>query len=676
MYYLCKEHLGKRLEMISIDGLTVEFGVKPLFKDVSFVINERDRIALVGKNGAGKSTMLKILCGLQKPTSGAVSVPNDLTIGYLPQVMKLSDDTTVKEETRKAFADKTKMEEKLKKMEQEMAERTDYESDSYAELVERFTTEHERYMMMGGENYEAEIERTLTGLGFTRDDFDRPTREFSGGWRMRIELAKILLRRPDVLLLDEPTNHLDIESIQWLEQFLAQSAKAVVLVSHDRAFVNNVTNRTLEITCGHVEDYRVKYDEYLVLRKERREQQLRAYENQQKEIADTKAFIERFRYQATKAVQVQQRIRQLEKIVPIEVDEVDNSAMRLKFPPCLRSGDYPIIAEGLGKTYPNRLHSDGPGQTVFEGVDLIIKRGEKVAFVGKNGEGKSTFVKCIMGEIPFDGTLKIGHNVQIGYFAQNQAQLLDENLTIYETIDRVATGDMRLRINDLLGAFMFGGETSEKYVKVLSGGERSRLAMIKLLLEPVNLLILDEPTNHLDIASKEVLKEAIKAFDGTAIIVSHDREFLDGLVSKVYEFGGGKVREHLGGIYDWLKSPLQLPRKGESAENLSLTSSNNSRKEAPLLSEGLGEASGESLSYAERKEIQKKIRKAQRAVEESESKIAKLETRKKELDDLLMTPENASNMELVTEYTNLQRELDEENERWLILSEELETLRL
>ena len=674
--------------MISIDGLTVEFGVKPLFKDVSFVINERDRIALVGKNGAGKSTMLKILCGLQKPTSGAVSVPNDLTIGYLPQVMKLSDDTTVKEETRKAFADKTKMEEKLKKMEQEMAERTDYESDSYAELVERFTTEHERYMMMGGENYEAEIERTLTGLGFTRDDFDRPTREFSGGWRMRIELAKILLRRPDVLLLDEPTNHLDIESIQWLEQFLAQSAKAVVLVSHDRAFVNNVTNRTLEITCGHVEDYRVKYDEYLVLRKERREQQLRAYENQQKEIADTKAFIERFRYQATKAVQVQQRIRQLEKIVPIEVDEVDNSAMRLKFPPCLRSGDYPIIAEGLGKTYPNRLHSDGPGQTVFEGVDLIIKRGEKVAFVGKNGEGKSTFVKCIMGEIPFDGTLKIGHNVQIGYFAQNQAQLLDENLTIYETIDRVATGDMRLRINDLLGAFMFGGETSEKYVKVLSGGERSRLAMIKLLLEPVNLLILDEPTNHLDIASKEVLKEAIKAFDGTAIIVSHDREFLDGLVSKVYEFGGGKVKEHLGGIYDWLRSPLHSsltpltpsPTERGSAGNSLLKGGNNSKPSsadsksaAPSLKERAG---GEALSYAERKEIQKKIRKAQRAVEESESKIAKLEARKKELDDLLMTPENASNMELVTEYTNLQRELDEENERWLILSEELETLRL
>ena len=663
--------------MISIDGLTVEFGVKPLFKDVSFVINERDRIALVGKNGAGKSTMLKILCGMQKPTSGSVSVPNDTTIGYLPQVMKLSDDTTVKEETRKAFADKTKMEAKLKEMEQEVAERTDYESDGYAELVERFTTEHERYMMMGGENYEAEIERTLTGLGFTRDDFDRPTREFSGGWRMRIELAKILLRRPDVLLLDEPTNHLDIESIQWLEQFLAQSAKAVVLVSHDRAFVNNVTNRTLEITCGHVEDYRVKYDEYLVLRKERREQQLRAYENQQKEIADTKAFIERFRYQATKAVQVQQRIRQLEKIVPIEVDEVDNSAMRLKFPPCLRSGDYPVIAEGLGKTYPSRLHSDGPGQTVFEGVDLIIKRGEKVAFVGKNGEGKSTFVKCIMGEIPFDGTLKIGHNVQIGYFAQNQAQLLDENLTIYETIDRVATGDMRLRINDLLGAFMFGGETSEKYVKVLSGGERSRLAMIKLLLEPVNLLILDEPTNHLDIASKEVLKEAIKAFDGTAIIVSHDREFLDGLVSKVYEFGGGKVREHLGGIYDWLRSSsesLQLARKGEGTETVSL-SSNNSRNAAPLPSEGSAETSGETLSYAERKELQKKIRKAQRAVDDSEAKIAKLEARKSELDELLMAPENASNMELVSEYTNLQRELDEENDRWLILSEELEGMK-
>lgn len=665
--------------MISIDGLTVEFGAKPLFKDVSFVINERDRIALVGKNGAGKSTMLKILCGLQKPSGGSVSVPNETTVGYLPQVMKLSDDTTVKEETRKAFADTTKMETRLRKMEEEMAERSDYESEGYAELVDRFTTEHERYMMMGGENYEAEIERTLTGLGFAREDFDRPTREFSGGWRMRIELAKILLRRPDVLLLDEPTNHLDIESIRWLEQFLSQSAKAVVLVSHDRAFINNVTDRTLEITCGHVEDYRVKYDEYLVLRRERREQQLRAYENQQKEIADMKAFIERFRYKPTKAVQVQQRIRQLEKIVPIEVDEVDSSAMHLKFPPCLRSGDYPVIAEELKKVYPSRLHGDGPGQTVFEGVNLTIKRGEKVAFVGKNGEGKSTFVKCIMGEIPFEGTLKIGHNVQIGYFAQNQAQLLDENLTVYETIDRVATGDMRLKINDLLGAFMFGGETSDKRVKVLSGGERSRLAMIKLLLEPVNLLILDEPTNHLDIPSKEVLKEAIKAFDGTAIIVSHDREFLDGLVSKVYEFGGGRVREHLGGIYDYLESLTSLDASsGEKGSvNLDFPVGGGNQPAAPSLKEEGGDTSVSSGSsaYAEHKARQKKIRKAQRAVEETEAKIAELEARKQKLDELLMIAENASDMELVTEYTDIQRELDEENDRWMVLSENLEALR-
>ena len=665
--------------MISIDGLTVEFGAKPLFKDVSFVINERDRIALVGKNGAGKSTMLKILCGLQKPSGGSVSVPNETTVGYLPQVMKLSDDTTVKEETRKAFADTTKMETRLRKMEEEMAERSDYESEGYAELVDRFTTEHERYMMMGGESYEAEIERTLTGLGFAREDFDRPTREFSGGWRMRIELAKILLRRPDVLLLDEPTNHLDIESIRWLEQFLSQSAKAVVLVSHDRAFINNVTDRTLEITCGHVEDYRVKYDEYLVLRRERREQQLRAYENQQKEIADMKAFIERFRYKPTKAVQVQQRIRQLEKIVPIEVDEVDSSAMHLKFPPCLRSGDYPVIAEELKKVYPSRLHGDGPGQTVFEGVNLTIKRGEKVAFVGKNGEGKSTFVKCIMGEIPFEGTLKIGHNVQIGYFAQNQAQLLDENLTVYETIDRVATGDMRLKINDLLGAFMFGGETSDKRVKVLSGGERSRLAMIKLLLEPVNLLILDEPTNHLDIPSKEVLKEAIKAFDGTAIIVSHDREFLDGLVSKVYEFGGGCVREHLGGIYDYLESLTSLDASsGEKGSvNLDFPVRGGNQPAAPSLKEEGGDTSVSSGSsaYAEHKARQKKIRKAQRAVEKTEAKIAELEARKQKLDELLMIAENASDMELVTEYTDIQRELDEENDRWMVLSENLEALR-
>ena len=652
--------------MLSIEGLKVEFAVKPLFHDVSFVVNDRDRIALVGKNGAGKSTMLKILCGLQRPTAGVVAVPNDTTIGYLPQVMKLSDDTTVKEETRKAFADATKMKEKLERMQQEMAERTDYESASYAELVEKFTQEHERFMLLGGENYEAEIERTLTGLGFERTDFDRPTSEFSGGWRMRIELAKILLRRPDVLLLDEPTNHLDIESIQWLEQFLAQSAKAVVLVSHDRAFINNVTNRTLEITCGRVEDYKVKYDEYLVLRKERREQQMRAYENQQKEIVDIKAFIDRFRYQATKAVQVQQRIKQLEKIVPIEVDEVDNSAMRLKFPPCLRSGDYPVICDNVRKEYPPRL--------VFDKVDMTIKRGEKVAFVGKNGEGKSTLVKCIMGEIPFDGNLKIGHNVQIGYFAQNQAQLLDESLTIFETIDQVAKGDMRLKINDLLGAFMFGGETSEKKVKVLSGGERSRLAMIKLLLEPVNLLILDEPTNHLDITSKEVLKEAIKAFDGTAIIVSHDREFLDGLVSKVYEFGGGKVREHLGGIYDYLRA-----HNAETIqESLSKASANYINKETETIvntnHETATQPSSGAASYAERKEQQKKIKKAQRAVEDSEKKIAKMEERKAELDELLMVAENASNMELVTEYTDLQRHLDKENEQWLELSEALERL--
>ena len=658
--------------------MKVEFGVKPLFHDVSFVINDRDRIALVGKNGAGKSTMLKILCGLQKPTAGVVAIPNETTLGYLPQVMKLQDDTTVKEETRKAFSHNTEMKAKLDMMQQEMSERNDYESDDYAQLVEKFTQEHEHYMMMGGENYEAEIERTLTGLGFTRDDFERPTKEFSGGWRMRIELAKILLQKPDVLLLDEPTNHLDIESIQWLEQFLAQSAKAVVLVSHDRAFINNVTNRTLEITCGRVEDYKVKYDQYLVLRKERREQQLRAYENQQKEIADIKDFIERFRYKPTKAVQVQSRIKQLEKIVPIEVDEVDNKQMHLKFPPCLRSGDYPVICDEVRKDYGEH--------TVFDHVTLTIKRGEKVAFVGKNGEGKSTLVKCIMGEIPFTGTLKIGHNVQIGYFAQNQAQLLDENLTIYDTIDRVATGDMRLKINDLLGAFMFGGETSEKYVKVLSGGERSRLAMIKLLLEPVNLLILDEPTNHLDMQSKDVLKEAIKAFDGTAIIVSHDREFLDGLVDKVYEFGGGKVREHLGGIYDYLRAhnaeninaALAASEEANgSAGRLSSggSPSGNSKSAANATANGSIPASGKQ-SYAEHKEQQKKIRKAEKAVQECEKRIASLEKRKKEIDEMLMKPENATNMELVTEYTSLMKKLDEENDNWMTLSEALEELSL
>ncbi len=644
--------------MISVEGLKIEFGVKPLFTDVGFVVNDTDRIALVGKNGAGKSTLLKILCGRQKPTSGVVSVPNDTTIGYLPQVMNLQDDTTVREETRKAFSDTTRLKERLDDMQQQMAERTDYDSDDYIQLVERFTQEHERYMMLGGENYEAEIERTLVGLGFTRDDLNRPTKEFSGGWRMRIELAKILLRKPDVLLLDEPTNHLDIESIQWLEQFLVQSAKAVVLVSHDRAFINNVTNRTLEITCGRVEDYRVKYDEYVVLRKERREQQLRAYENQQKEIADMKDFIEKFRYKPTKAVQVQSRIKQLAKIVPIEVDEVDNSALRLKFPPCLRSGDYPVICDEVRKDYGNH--------TVFDHVTFTIKRGEKVAFVGKNGEGKSTLVKCIMNEIPFTGSLKIGHNVQIGYFAQNQAQLLDEELTVFDTIDQVATGDMRLRINDLLGAFMFGGETSEKKVKVLSGGERSRLAMIKLLLEPVNLLILDEPTNHLDMPSKDVLKEAIKVFDGTAIIVSHDREFLDGLVDKVYEFGGGRVKEHLGGIYDYLRS--------HDADTIhAALSANAHTPDKTVIPSEVKEANGKQ-NYAEHKEQQKKIRKAERAVKETEEKVARLEIRKTELDKLLAKPDNAANMDLIAEYTDIMQQLDKENERWMVLSEELEKI--
>ena len=647
--------------MISIDNLKVEFGVKPLFDNVSFVINDKDRIALVGKNGAGKSTMLKIICGLQKPTSGNVAIPNDTTIGYLPQVMNLQDNTTVREEVKKAFADISKMKERVDKLNEELAQRTDYESDSYMELVQKFTTEHERYMMMGADNYEAEMERTLTGLGFERTDFDRPTSEFSGGWRMRIELAKILLRRPDVLLLDEPTNHLDIESIQWLERFLQQSAKAVVLVSHDRAFINNVTNRTLEITCGRVTDYKVKYDEYVKLRAERREQQLRAYENQQKEIADIKDFIERFRYKPTKAVQVQSRIKQLEKIVPIEIDEVDNSALHLKFPPCLRSGDYPIICEDVEKSYGSH--------TVFSNVTLTIKRGEKVAFVGKNGEGKSTLVKCIMNEIPFGGTLKVGHNIQIGYFAQNQAQMLDGELTVFETIDNVARGDIRLKINDILGAFMFGGEASEKKVKVLSGGERSRLAMIRLLLEPVNLLILDEPTNHLDMPSKDVLKEAIKAFDGTAIVVSHDREFLDGLVSKVYEFGGGKVTEHLGGIYDYLQAH-NAATIDERLSSLSQTSGNKSASS----NEPQQEPSAGKLSYAEHKEQQKKIRKAERAVAESEEKISKMEARIKELDALLCNPDHASDMVLITEYTDIKKAIEEEEERWEKLSEELEAI--
>ena len=639
--------------MISVEGLKVEFSARPLFHDVSFVINDQDRIALVGKNGAGKSTMLKILCGQQTPTAGVVSIPNDTTIGYLPQVMRLQDNTTVREEARKAFSACTELKALVDRLGTEMAERTDYDSPDYLALVDKFTQEHERYLMMGGGNYEAEMERTLCGLGFSRDDLERPTSEFSGGWRMRIELAKILLQKPDVLLLDEPTNHLDIESIQWLEQFLAQSAKAVVLVSHDRAFINNVTNRTIELTCGRAVDYKVKYDQYVVLRAERREQQLRAYENQQKEIADMRDFIERFRYKPTKAIQVQSKIKQLEKIVPIEIDEVDRSAMRLKFPPCLRSGDYPVICDGVGKSYGDH--------TVFSDVTLTIKRGEKVAFVGKNGEGKSTLVKCIMGEIPFTGNLKIGHNVQIGYFAQNQAQLLEEEITIFDTIDQVAKGDMRLRVNDLLGAFMFGGELSEKKVKVLSGGERSRLAMIKLLLEPVNLLILDEPTNHLDMMSKDVLKDAIKAFDGTAIIVSHDREFLDGLVDKVYEFAAGHVREHLGGIYDYLRGHNTIDDKLQAVY-----------AQQPKEAEQQPDKSTARQDYDARKDDQKKLRKARKALEDCEKRIASMEERIAELDSLLMLPENASDMTLVTEYTSIKKKLDEENERWFEMAEGME----
>ncbi|WP_302393927.1 ABC-F family ATP-binding cassette domain-containing protein [Phocaeicola coprophilus] len=644
--------------MISIEGLKVEFGVTPLFQDVSFVINKKDRIALVGKNGAGKSTMLKILAGLQRPTEGTVAVQRGITIGYLPQVMVLSDTRTVMAEAEMAFEHIFEMQDRLARMNQELADRTDYDSESYHELIDRFTHENERFLMMGGTNYKAEIERTLVGLGFDRKDFDRPTSEFSGGWRMRIELAKLLLRRPDVLLLDEPTNHLDIESIQWLENFLRVSPGAVVLVSHDRAFINNVTNRTIEISCGRIYDYKVSYDEFVVLRKERREQQLRAYENQQKEIKDTEDFIERFRYKATKAVQVQSRIKQLEKIVPIEVDEEDTSSLHLKFAPATRSGNYPVICEGVRKAYGDHV--------VFHDVTLTISRGEKVAFVGKNGEGKSTLVKCIMDQIPYDGKLVIGHNVQIGYFAQNQAQLLDGELTVFDTIDRVAKGDIRLKIRDILGAFMFGGEASDKKVKVLSGGERSRLAMIKLLLEPVNFLILDEPTNHLDMRSKDVLKEAIREFDGTVIVVSHDREFLDGLVTKVYEFGGGVVKEHIGGIYDFLQK-----KQMENLNELQLSQSPTSeaRKAAP---EPVSES---KLSYEAQKEQARKARKLEKQVAECEERISKLEQQIQELENKMATPEGASDMQLYDQHRQLKQQVASEEEEWERLSLELEELK-
>lgn len=648
--------------MISVEGLKVEFNATPLFEDVSYVINKKDRIALVGKNGAGKSTMLKILAGLQHPTAGTVSIPRECTIGYLPQVMVLSDERTVMQEAELAFEHIFEMQADIERMNQELADRTDYESEDYQKLIDRFTHENDRFLMMGGTNYQAEIERTLQGLGFSRTDFDRPTSEFSGGWRMRIELAKLLLRRPDVLLLDEPTNHLDIESIQWLENFLATRANAVVLVSHDRAFLNNVTTRTIEISCGRIYDYKVKYDEFVVLRKERREQQLRAYENQQKQIEDTEAFIERFRYKATKAVQVQSRIKQLEKIERIEVDEEDNSALRLKFVCSSRSGNYPVICEDVAKAYGDHV--------VFHDVNLTINRGEKVAFVGKNGEGKSTLVKCIMGEISdYTGKLTLGHNVQIGYFAQNQAQLLDGELTVFDTIDRVAVGDIRLKIRDILGAFMFGGEASDKKVKVLSGGERTRLAMIKLLLEPVNFLILDEPTNHLDMRSKDVLKEAIRDFDGTVIIVSHDRDFLDGLATKVYEFGGGVVKEHLGGIYDFLKKK-QIENLNELQKSPSLSESPTGAKK-PSAAEA-SQASAGRLSYEEQKELNKRLKKLERRVADCEAEIEQTEAAIAILEEKMATPEGASDMSLYEQHQKLKQQLDRVMEEWDAASTELE----
>lgn len=648
--------------MISINNLEVEFSAKPLFHDVSFVINDNDRIALTGKNGAGKSTMLKILAGLEQPTGGSVSMSNDVTIGYLPQQMVLADDTTVAEEARKAFSELQVLKDELKECENQMAVRTDYESEDYAKLLERFDYLNHRLNIEGAMNMDAEIESTLTGLGFLPTDLNRPTSEFSGGWRMRIELAKILLRRPDILLLDEPTNHLDIESIQWLERFLQNKGKAVLLVSHDQAFLDNVTSRTIEINCGKIYDYKVNYTKFLELRKERVEQQKRAYENQQKMIADTKDFIERFRYKPTKAVQVQSRIKQLEKIVPIEVDEVDNSRLRLKFPPADRSGDFPLIVEGLGKSY-------GAHQ-VFSNAEFTIRRGEKVAFVGRNGEGKSTLVKCIMNEIPYDGDLKIGHNVKIGYFAQNQAQLLDGELTVFETIDNVATGDMRTKVRDILGAFMFGGEAIDKKVKVLSGGEKTRLAMIRLLLEPVNFLILDEPTNHLDIPSKDVLKNAIAEFNGTVIIVSHDRYFMDGLVNKVYEFGHGKVREHLGGIYDFLQAKdLENLHDIEKKEEPEKTSHTQKNKETPTVHEP---ATIRKLSYSEQKERARMISKAEKQVKSSENKIAELETEVKALELKLSGGDSSS--ETLAAYDAATKRLETEMSVWELAQIELEDL--
>lgn len=650
--------------MISIEGLSVAFGGNTLFDNITYVINKKDRIALVGKNGAGKSTMLKIIAGLQAPTSGNVNMPKDLTVGYLPQQMNLSDTRTVMEEAEQAFSHIFELQSRIERMNTELSERTDYESEYYQELIERVSNANEQLALIGASNYQAEIEKTLIGLGFTREDFGRDTSEFSGGWRMRIELAKLLLQRPDVLLLDEPTNHLDIESIQWLESFLSTRANAVVLVSHDRAFIDNVTTRTIEISLGRIYDYQVNYSRYVVLRQERLEQQMRAYENQQKQIQDTEAFIERFRYKATKSVQVQSRIKQLAKLERVEVDEVDTSRLNLKFPPAPRSGDYPIIAEGVGKNYGSHV--------VFSNATFTIKRGEKVAFVGKNGEGKSTLVKCIMGEIPYTGTLKIGHNVKIGYFAQNQASLLDESITVFDTIDRVAVGDIRTKILDILGAFMFGGEASDKKVKVLSGGEKTRLAMIRLLLEPVNLLILDEPTNHLDMRTKDVLKQAIRDFNGTVILVSHDREFLDGLVSKVYEFGGGQVREHLGGIYDFLESrKLASLRELEQRATVSKT-----EKDGNISKDSASPAQSEDskLSYGEQKEFARRLRKAEKAVADIESEIAGLEKRIAEVEEKLATPDGAADTSLYELHGQLKKQLDDVMWKWSEASEVLDKL--
>ena len=654
--------------MISINSLSVEFSSQVLFDSINYVINPKDKIALVGKNGAGKSTMLKIIAGLQKPSSGNVAVPQGVTVGYLPQQMVLADSTTVADEVRKVFSHIKDMHAELDRMSAELSSRTDYESDSYAALIEKMTSLSDRIAIEESENAEAEMEKTLLGLGFVRSDFDRPTSEFSGGWRMRIELAKILLRHPDVLLLDEPTNHLDIESIQWLEQFLVSKAKAVVLVSHDRAFIDNVTSRTIEISMGKIYDYAVNYSKFVALRAERIEQQMRAYRNQQKQIADTEDFIERFRYMATKSVQVQSRIKQLAKIERIEVDEVDNSRLNLRFPPAPRSGDYPLILDGVGKAYGSHQ--------VFDNATFTLKRGEKVAFVGKNGEGKSTLVKCIMGEIPFSGMLRLGHNVKIGYFAQNQAQLLDGEITVFDTIDRVAVGDIRTKIRDILGAFMFGGEASDKKVKVLSGGEKTRLAMIRLLLEPVNLLILDEPTNHLDMKTKDILKQAIKDFNGTVIVVSHDREFLDGLVEKVYEFGGGKVRECIGGIYEFLESKrldsLQQLEAGTTARLPKQEKQEVPRVEASEPAAARPEPVVAKISYAEQRERDKILRKAARKVEEAEQAVAAAEKNVADIEAAIAQGQTAD--DIYNRHAQAVKDLENTMSLWELAQIELDTL--